>query len=439
MPDDEEASGLGRRRRRSALARRWAEADPAFRSHLHAVSAETMARWPALWGFPVTFARSLERHVPLDADRDHLVQLATHILHVRLESATRTAADRVRRCVGRRMAGLVTALSRLGGGTTGAYRALLPRGVTAEGLRGLVTRIARTEEDRREWLHFLHGAVDGAVFAPTVPPGTRLWPPRARGSGDRSLRRRPRAPRQAIRPTDVAALRAACQTQREAAMLSVLSTTGLRREAVARLRLADVWDTVGGAVHRDGLRAVEKFGSVRTIRPVPTALRTALERYLRSPTESPLLLLASGSSTPVQPLLLFPPPPGSQRAGAYDAGRPCPSAVTTTVQRLCRRAGIHPPFRPHQFRSFVADEVLNRGGTVAEAARHLGHRSPDVTFRCYVTAPDRGRIPMLEPCDGGGEGGPAAALTEEWDLLQSARMALEAQVAALRGDQGETV
>ena len=194
----------------------------------------------------------------------------------------------------------------------------------------------------------------------------------------------------------------------------MLWTTGLRREAVARLCVVDVWDPAPGCVRQDAIEATEKFGSTRTIRPVPAALRQHLDRYLRSPTESPLLL--QGGAAPL--LLLFPPPPGSMRAGAFDPGRPSPSTVTTTLQRLCRRAGIHPPFRPHQFRSFVVDDVLARGGTLAEASRLLGHRSMDVTFHHYVSAPGRDRIPML---DEGAGGDP----DDRWELLQTARVALE--------------
>ena len=185
-----------------------------------------MARWPGLWRFPVSLAHALEKHVPCPADRDHLVCLAEEVLAGRTGTAAgRTAPDRVARCVGRRMTRLVTAMARLlrpGGGSTptdaSPFRSLLPRDARPETLRRLAETLATTPEDGREWLHFLHGAIDAGVFEPTVPHSTRLWGPRrASTSGSPPpgpRRRRARSPRAPVQREDVTALEAACQTDR---------------------------------------------------------------------------------------------------------------------------------------------------------------------------------------------------------------------------------
>ena len=140
---------------------------------------------------------------------------------------------------------------------------------------------------------------------------------------------------------------------------------------------------------------------------MPPGLVAPLDAYLRSEC-SPLL-----NPTAV---LLF--PGWSERLGRDD--RPCPSAVTTLVRRLCRRAGIAPPFRPHQFRTHLVHRILDAGGTLETAARFLGHRSSAVTFKHYyaeelVSVP----IPMIEAVSDGPE---ALDLLE---TLQRARRTLE--------------
>lgn len=175
----------------------------------------------------------------------------------------------------------------------------------------------------------------------------------------------------------------ACRDERERAMLAVLRHTGLRREAVAGLRITDVWDGEQKKIRVAGLQATEKYGQIHHIRPMPAALVEPLDAYLRS-ARSPLL-------TPTVSLLF---PGWTQRPGRDE--RPCPSAVTTLVRRLCRRAGIAPPFRPHQFRTHLVHCILDAGGTLETAARFLGHRSSAVTFKHYydaelVTVP----IPMI--------------------------------------------
>lgn len=192
----------------------------------------------------------------------------------------------------------------------------------------------------------------------------------------------------------------AVHTTQEGAVLALLCHTGLRREAVASLRVQDVWDGERGCVRRDGFYATEKYGESRWLGAIPEALHTALDVYLRS-LESPLLAGEVG--------WLFP-------AGRSGAKRACPSLVTSTLQRLCRRAKIRPPFRPHQFRTYVVDEIVARGGSLRDAARFLGHRSVVVTYQYYFSGGlERGRIPTIT------ERSPEEK--EKWALLMRLRAA----------------
>ena len=95
---------------------------------------------------------------------------------------------------------------------------------------------------------------------------------------------------------------------------------------------------------RDVVCTTEKFSQTRHIRVVPP-LRQRLRRYLTGP-ESPLV---SGTTDP----LLFPNP--------LVFSRPSPSFVVTTLRRLCKDAGIVPPFHPHQFRTMVVERMLSEG------------------------------------------------------------------------------
>lgn len=381
---------MGRTARRTAERVRWATGDAAWRSHLHAVQPETMESCPLLWEFPKGLARALERNVADPEDRRHMVLFAWNVLTARMEREERRrhpmcSAERMRREVARRVVGIVHAVARHkdgGSGNAWSMRDALPRAPTTDGLRLLARRCARTTESFVEWIHFFQGAVDGGVFAPALPPGSRIpRRPPALPKEPPLVARRRRSTRRPIVAADLERLERAVRSAREGAVLALLRHTGLRREALAGLRIDGVWDAEAGCVRRDGLVAVEKYGETRRI-PAPLAgdLTAALDRYLRS-LESPLLVPGTE--------LLFPPTPGGR-------ARACPSTVTSTLRRLCLRAGIQPPFRPHQFRTFVVDDAVARGASMQDAARFLGHRSLSVTYRYYFTGGvTRESIPMI--------------------------------------------
>lgn len=326
------------------------------------------------------FEKVLARRVSDPLDREHLRLFAHDLLRARLEDTRAVRhpvcrGDRVRREVGRRLVGMVNGMARLVDKTGLGYRALLPRAATVAQLRTIAEHSAHTREGFLEWIHFFQGAVDRGLFAPGLPAGTRI--PRGRCALRARQRRDERRP---IRSEDVVRLESAVRTTREGALLALLRHTGLRREAVASLRVQDVWDGERGCVRREGFHATEKYGESRWVGAVPEALHAALDVYLRS-LESPLLAGEGG--------WLFP-------AGRSGATRACPSLVTSTLQRLCRRANIRPPFRPHQFRTYVVDEIVARGGSLRDAARFLGHRSVVVTYQYYFSGGlDRGRIPTI--------------------------------------------
>jgi integrase len=250
----------------------------------------------------------------------------------------------------------------------------------------------------------------------------------------------------------------------ERALLGILEWTGLRKEAVASLRICDVWSDESNDV-RDVVTAIEKFSRRHSL-SMPAPLREVLRLYLTGP-ESPRL------AQTLDPLL-FPhhrgvfnrPSPSfvatkrllekgrrerEEGRGRGRCWRSSKSLVATTLRRLCRRAGIHPPFHPHQFRAYLVDRMLTKGRTLAEAACLLGHRSTTVTFRHYwktsnTTATHRNVwIPMLDERERGEEEGgeEASSLSsssssscgtntlDEWEATQQQRMELQRDLDAI--------
>lgn len=198
----------------------------------------------------------------------------------------------------------------------------------------------------RSFLRFLHlvGEVDSSlVYA--VPPiaGWRLA----------------RLPRDLCEQTVKRLLRS-CNRRtmaglRDYAILMLLVRLGLRRCEVARLTLEDVDWRGGDLVIRGKGRSIARL-------PLPADVGSALAAYAKRRGSSPSRALFLRARAPV---------------GALGA-----PAVGAIVQNAARRAGVEGA-SAHRLRHTVATQMLRNGGTLAEIAEVLRHKST-VTTAIYA-------------------------------------------------------
>ncbi len=177
---------------------------------------------------------------------------------------------------------------------------------------------------------------------------------------------------------------------RDLALFLLLRYTGMRREAVATLRvghLDDQW----------GLRGVRSKGGKLLDVPVPAPVMRFLHVYLER-----VLAPELGSVTPETPLFWS---TWGRRAG----GKSRQPMTGKNVWRLCkvygRRIG-HPSLKPHDLRHGVAMEVLEQRNNLEEVRALLGHARIETT-QIYTTI----RPPQLKKAVAFYDG-PAARLLE---------------------------
>lgn len=150
----------------------------------------------------------------------------------------------------------------------------------------------------------------------------------------------------------------ACGPKHEVIML-ILCTLGLRRNAIVNLRLSTVWDTKSDRI-RSIWSVLEKNSSIRRISPCKD-LCTAITRYVKEAYDRRCDYLFGSLHAPHRPPL---------------------GAVNAVLRTVCRRAGL-PLVNPHRFRSYIVHVFLKNKNTLDQAAKFLGHKSTNVTFKHY--------------------------------------------------------
>lgn len=175
-----------------------------------------------------------------------------------------------------------------------------------------------------------------------------------------------------LTPGELAALATVCATDpspagpRDAAILGLMVTGGLRRAEVVALDLADV-DLETGRVLVRG-----KGRKERTVYLVNGAL-TALRDWVavRGNEPGPLFVpIAKG---------------GIIRLGQ----RMTPQAIYKMLQKRATQAGV-PPFTPHDLRRTFVSQLLAAGVDIAIVARMAGHASVETTAR-YDRRPEEAK------------------------------------------------
>lgn len=150
---------------------------------------------------------------------------------------------------------------------------------------------------------------------------------------------------------------------RDAALLELLYSTGLRCAEVAALDLADVDLTEGLVFVRYG-----KGGKQRLV-PVGASAITRLKQYLMQ--ARPLFLKRPG----VTALFL-----ASARCGDH-GNRLSRSAIRFVVEKAAHRAGLPRRVTPHTLRHSFATHLLRAGADLRHVQELLGHARVDSTER----------------------------------------------------------
>jgi integrase len=165
-----------------------------------------------------------------------------------------------------------------------------------------------------------------------------------------------------LTPGEIRALFIACLADpsirgiRDAAIISVLYGSGVRREECSALSVAD-YRTEDGAIH---VRAGK--GDKGRITYVQGAACDAVEDYLamRGTEGGPLF-------TPIH------------RTGKLRIAQLSPQAIYKLLLARATQAGI-PPFSPHDLRATLAGDLLDAGADIAAVKDLLGHASVNTTM-----------------------------------------------------------
>lgn len=150
---------------------------------------------------------------------------------------------------------------------------------------------------------------------------------------------------------------------RDAALVRLMLSCGLRLSEACRLKLADVTlsERSGSLIVRSG-----KGGKWREV-PVPPEARKALKAWL-----------AERERRHAGPEWLFP--------GADDSQPLSTSAAWRVVKKYGWKARI-PGLKPHALRHTCATNMLRAGASLVEVAAMLGHARIDTTARYTIPSP----------------------------------------------------
>ena len=345
--------------------------------------------FPELYDYPVEFARFL--HKLSEPDRDLVMSLLAAVTRGKvLTSLHRKDRNRVYRSASQEVMLVIGEVCRLCSTLDEPMVAVLPVEISKDGIVGLLAKLqGRYQHEGRgkgkkqttveytskpQHLRKVMCSWMGHGVFPSVQEGTKLshravdaclfeleeaHPQLYKGKED-SEKVQPGDP--VFGDTELQLLMASCHTARQKAYALLSLTTGLRREAMALIRIDHVWDASCG-VARHTFTADEK-GSVKRPVSLPDNTREALAVYVRTEHShvSPFLFYSS-----LSPLV------------------PQPQIIRTILARLCRQAGL-PIMHHHQWRQYITNSIVANGGGIELACKFLGHRNMQTTFKHYYTA-----------------------------------------------------
>lgn len=369
-------------RRVIGKAKRHKSMDPdlSFANHLQHAPRHTYDEFPCLWSYPGYLAKFITDLRDGD-DREHVVAFLLRVTRAKtLQYARHREIQRIHRGVAEETVKVYRVVSLYAKTNKLSIDMVLFPDISEENLYRLVAQLIG------RYYHTKEGAADRMVktingwIAHGLFPNARrhlarwaldqrLWDLEAMNPHEYQASRlrvskiheRLRRHQVAITPLDVQRLQDACRSEQERLYLQLSMTTGLRTEALANLRVDDVWDAQRGC-QRQRPMVTEKNSQVRTIM-VTTKTADLLGRYLSTEHNK-----ASA--------FLFP--------SRINPRLPYRTVARTILARICKRAGM-PCLNHHKWRTYITDTAVGSGISVETVARFLGHRTPTTTYRYYLT------------------------------------------------------
>ena len=183
----------------------------------------------------------------------------------------------------------------------------------------------------------------------------------------------PESPVARAADADIAALLAACMSARDRLIVLLLARAGLRRGEAAGLRRSDVHlladsRPLGCGIERAHLHVVRREGNPngawaksrrQRVVPLDFLIVQAFDTY-----QLERAGVAAARESDFVLVNLFRPPAGAPMRL---------DAINELLAAASRRAGIHPPVRPHQLRHAFGSNVADAGNGIDVIASLLGH------------------------------------------------------------------
>lgn len=157
-------------------------------------------------------------------------------------------------------------------------------------------------------------------------------------------------------------LQIACKTAREKAYIQLSLSTGLRAEAMVLIEVKEVWIADAQDVVQ-AFYAKEKNSNKRLIN-LTDQTRLEIKDYILKEHSGKSPYLFFSSTSPLVP---------------YRQG------LRSMLAQLCKRAGVQHMYH-HQWRQYITNTIVERGGGIELASKFLGHKDVRTTFQHYLTA-----------------------------------------------------
>ena len=412
-----------------------------FQSHLYGVPGWLLQEQPNLKLFPPNLSRALLRYVPLAVDRAWLVTLATRLLNARSQKkhreSWRTARGIACSISWLVIPGIVEAAREEKWGYSVEY--MMRNGISCKDdfVRVLarircatlkLSKLHRTmhmrdgDQQQSQELRlcsFFNGAINHELFVPVIERAFRVgehhiwihmeqlnqenpdrWPLVAKTTTTH-------VPNPEITSDDVSKLLSLDVSTRGKVLLYILYTTALRHDAIANMKIEDVWDTASQTV-KSLWYIREKFSKIRIISPCPE-LSDTMSQYIRTEYRDFFAYLLSSPKAPLTK----------------------PSGLRHLLRGMCSRAGV-PQFNPHQFRAYMVQMFITNGNSLEAASKYLGHCSVQTTYKSYFRVDNtRANIPFFR-----NEGDVHSERTDTdiiaWEEEQQLRKMLESELELCR-------
>ncbi len=152
----------------------------------------------------------------------------------------------------------------------------------------------------------------------------------------------------------------ACQSAKERLYLELLTRVGARSEEIYAMRVDAVWDEKQNAPVSI-IKIMCKGSKVREI-PMWDSIRTTIEMYMKNERDRESNLLFPARRRPLVPDGNF---------------------LRKLLKNLAERLNMT-FYTPHKFRTMVIKKLLDRGWSIEQSSKFIGHSDVSTTNKHYV-------------------------------------------------------